>query len=185
MTYFITIAGRRWPVEETFKTGKDVLGWDQTQARTWDGICRHTALAALAQLRATAIRGALAGSITLPAVSQDRQDTSTATGDDQISDADLQIPLGDAPVPARGGQPCPPGITPIRLSIAETARLASLAAHYTAGLITRARLAFTLRWSLRRRRHQAAARWHHYSARLLAVTATGLTTRGQEGGNAM
>ena len=59
MTYFITIAGRRWPVEETFKTGKDVLGWDQTQARTWDGICRHTALAALAQLRAAAIRGAL------------------------------------------------------------------------------------------------------------------------------
>ena len=37
MTYFITIAGRRWPVEETFKTGKDVLGWDQSQARTWDG----------------------------------------------------------------------------------------------------------------------------------------------------
>jgi hypothetical protein len=29
MTFFITIAGRRWPVEETFKTGKDVLGWDQ------------------------------------------------------------------------------------------------------------------------------------------------------------
>ena len=51
MTYFITIAGRRWPVEETFKTGKDVLGWDQSQVRTWDGICRHTALAALAQLR--------------------------------------------------------------------------------------------------------------------------------------
>ena len=36
MTYFITIAGRRWPVEETFKTGKDVLGWDQSQARAWD-----------------------------------------------------------------------------------------------------------------------------------------------------
>ncbi len=52
MTYFITIAGRRWPVEETFKTGKDVLGWDQCQARTFDAICRHTALAALAQLRA-------------------------------------------------------------------------------------------------------------------------------------
>jgi hypothetical protein len=26
MTYFITIAGRRWPAEETFKTGKDTLG---------------------------------------------------------------------------------------------------------------------------------------------------------------
>ena len=67
MTCFITIAGRRWPVEETFKTGKDVLGWDQSQARTWDGACRHTALSALAQLRAAAIRNALTGSIALPA----------------------------------------------------------------------------------------------------------------------
>ena len=48
MTYFITIAGRRWHVEETFKTGKDILGWDQSQTRNFTGICRHTALAALA-----------------------------------------------------------------------------------------------------------------------------------------
>jgi len=31
------------------------------------------------------------------------------------------------------------------------------------------RLAFALRWSARRRRHQATARWHHHSARLLAA----------------
>jgi SRSO17 transposase len=174
MTYFITIAGRRWPVEETFKTGKDVLGWDQTQVRTWHGTCRHTALTALAQLRAAAIRNATTAGITLPAVTRHPPDTtSTATGDDQVSDADLQIPLGDAPVPARGGQPCPPAITPIKLTIAETVRLANLAVHYTTGLITRARLAFALRWSLRRRRHQATARWHHYSARLTAVTGAG------------
>jgi hypothetical protein len=174
MTYFIIIAGRRWPAEETFKTGKDLLGWDQTQARTWTGICRHTALTALAQLRAAAIRSALTATIALPAASSVTGHDGDATGgDDQISDADLQIPLGDAPVPARAGQPCPPGIAAIRLSIAETARLASLAAYYTAGLITRARLAFALRWSLRRRRHQATARWHHYSARLHAVTGTG------------
>jgi hypothetical protein len=66
MTYFITIAGRRWPVEETFKTGKDVLGWDQSQARSWAAINRHTALSALAQLRAAAIRNALCGAIQLP-----------------------------------------------------------------------------------------------------------------------
>jgi hypothetical protein len=52
------------------------------------------------------------------------------------------------------------------------ARVARLAVQYTAGLVSRPRLAFALRWSVRRRRHQAAARWHHYSARLLA-TATG------------
>jgi Transposase DDE domain len=168
MTYFVTIAGRRWPVEETFKTGKDVLGWDQAQVRTWDAINRHTALAALAQLRAAAIRNVLTGAITLPAALGDDGpgngcDTSD---DDHVNDADLQIPLGDAPVPARGGQPCPPRIGAIRLSVAETARLTMLARQVTAGLITRARLAFALRWSARRRRHQATARWHHHSTRL-------------------
>jgi SRSO17 transposase len=170
MTYFITIAGRRWPVEETFRTGKDVYGWDQTQVRSWNGICRHTALVALAQLRAAAIRNALTGRIQLRGTCHD---TSHTAGDSDISDADLLIPLGDAPVPVRGGQPCPPGIAPIRLSIAETARLAGLARQYATGLISRARLAFALHWSLQRRRHQAIARWHHYSARLLAITGTG------------
>ena len=87
----------------------DVLGWDQTQARSWNGIWRHTALAALAQLRAAAIRNALTGHIQLPGTGHDTSDT---VDDSDISDADLLIPLGDAPVPARGGQPCPPGIPP-------------------------------------------------------------------------
>ncbi len=178
ITYFITIAGRRWPVEETFKTGKDVLGWDQSQVRSWDGICRHTALAALAQLRQAAIRNALCGAIRLPPAlagpaAGTAGDCAAPDGGDDVNDADLQIPLGDAPVPARGGQPCPPRITPIRLSVAETARLTRLAAQVTAGLISRARLAFALRWSARRRRHQATARWHHHSARLLAAAGTG------------
>jgi hypothetical protein len=177
MTYFITIAGRRWPVEETFKTGKDVFGWDQSQTRTFNGICRHTALAALAQLRAAAIRTALTGTIGLPdpdPVTMPSPTTSDeALCDDLISDADLQIRLGDAPVPQHGGQPCPPGITAIKLSIAETARLTRLATQYATGLISRALLAFALRWSQRRRRHQAVARWHHYSTRLLAAARTG------------
>ena len=85
-------------------------------------------------------------------------------------DADLRIPLGDAPVPAYPGQPRPrqPGL--IRLSVAETARLARLAAGWAAGLLPPAQLAFKLRWSARRRRHQAAARWHHHAARLAAAT---------------
>ena len=172
MTFFITIAGRRWPVEETFKTGKDVFGWDQSQARTWDGTCRHTALAALAQLRQAAIRNTLYGDISpgedgsSPGAGHVRE----APREDDIHDADLRIPLGDAPVPVLAGQPCPPRIAPVRLPTAETARLARLAVQAAAGLITRARLAFALRWSARRRRHQVEARWHHYSARLAAVT---------------
>jgi hypothetical protein len=169
LTCFVTIAGRRWPVEETFKTGKDVLGWDQSQIRTFGGICRHTALAALAQLRQIAIRNAVTGAITLPATpgTGDPGHGSGTAGDEHVSDADLRIPLGDAPLPARGGQPCPPRIAAIRLSVAETARLTALARQAAAGLLTRARLASALRWSLRRRRHQATARWHHHSARLL------------------
>ncbi len=177
MPFFITIAGRRWPAEETFKTGKDLLGWDQSQLRSFAGICRHTALAALAQLRYVAIRAALHGEITLPPAPGDGGSApgtgpdagGAKDGDADAHGADLVIPLGDAPVPVRARQPCPRKISPIRLSVAETARLARLAADYAAGLITRARLAFALRWSARRRRHQAAARWHHYSARLLAV----------------
>ena len=72
-------------------------------------------------------------------------------------------------MPAYGGQPCPPRIGLIRLSVAETARLTRLAASAVSGLITRARLAFALRWSARRRRDQAAARWHHHRARLQAA----------------
>ena len=144
-----------------------MLGWDQCQARAWDATCRHTALAALAQLRQAVIRNALCGGIRLPAVpaapDQAGPDSTPAGSDDH---ADLRIPLGDAPVPAYPGQPRPHRIGLIRLSVAETARLTRLATGYAAGLITRARLAFALRWSAWRRRHQAAARWHHHAARL-------------------
>jgi hypothetical protein len=66
MTYFVTIAGRRWPVETTFKTGKDALGWDQSRARTFGALCRHAALTALAQITTAAARAALAGANALP-----------------------------------------------------------------------------------------------------------------------
>ena len=52
---------------------------------------------------------------------------------------------------------------------AETARIERLARDWKAGIISLARLAFQLRWSAWRRRHQARARWHHYSTRLAAL----------------
>lgn len=86
---------------------------------------------------------------------------------DPVSSADLDFRgHDDAPLPARAGLPCPAGIEPIVLSVAEAARIERLAAAVAAGLLTIARYAFGLRWSLWRRRHQASARWHHYSARL-------------------
>src|SRR6202043_323084 len=133
MTYFITIAGRRWPVEITFKTGKDALGWDQSQARTYDAICRHTALTALAQLRTAAIQAALAGADVLRAAPPAVRNAPAAVSEPAASAADLQIYTGTAPLPARGGQPCPPGIPPIALSAAETARIERLARHWKPG----------------------------------------------------
>ena len=50
-----------------------------------------------------------------------------------MDDADLRIPLGDAPIPAYPGQPRPHRLGLIRLSVAETARLARLAADHAAG----------------------------------------------------
>ena len=86
-----------------------------------------------------------------------------------MNPADLQIQTGDAPLPATSGLPCPPRIPPITLSHAETSRITRLARDWKEGLLTTARLAFHLRWSAWRRRHQARARWHHYSARLAAL----------------
>ena len=166
MTYFVTIAGRRWPVETTFRTGKDAFGWDQCQARTFTALCRHTALTALAQVRAIAVRAALAGQITLPGAGG----PARVTAHDAEERADLQVYTGGAPLPVTAGQPCPPGIPPVRLSATETTRIERLARDRKAGILTVARLAFHLRWSAWRRRHQARARWHHYSARLALLT---------------
>jgi SRSO17 transposase len=169
MTYFITIAGRRWSVETTFRTGKDAFGWDQSQARTYHAICRHTALTALAQLRTAAIRAGLTGAAALPAAPPASGNISTAVSKPAVSAADLQLYTGTAPLPARGGQPCPPDIPPIGLSVPETARIGRLACAWKADLISLTCLAFHLRWSAWRRRHQARARWQHYSARLAAL----------------
>jgi SRSO17 transposase len=171
MTYFIIIAGRRWPVETTFRTGKDALGWDQSQARTWNAICRHTALTALAQLRTAAIQAALSSEDVLLAAPAASQDTPGTPDETTVNPADLQIYTGTAPLPSRGGQPCPSGIPPIRLSGHEAARIERLARGWKAGFLSLARLAFELRWSAWRRRHQARARWHHYSTRLAAYAA--------------
>ena len=101
MTYFIAIAGRRWPVEETFKTGKDVLGWDQSQARTWDAVA-GTPPCPPSPSSAAAIRNALCGLIELPPA--DPGDGGS-DADADVDDADLRIPLGDAPVPAYPASP--------------------------------------------------------------------------------
>ena len=125
----------------------------------------------LAHLRHAAIRNALCGLIDLPSADASAIPATHANSntDTDADDADLRIPLGDAPIPAYPGQPSPRRTGLIKLSVAKTAQLARLAANGAAGLLTPARLAFKLRWSAWRRRHQATARWYHNAARLAAA----------------
>ena len=113
----------------------------------------------------------MTGAITLPDAPASTGATPAAAAPNTENSSDLQIYPHDAPLPVTGGQPCPRDIPPIRLSAAEAGQIERLARNYTAGHLTRARLAFHLRWSRWRRRHQARARWHHYSTRLAALAA--------------
>ena len=113
----------------------------------------------------------MTGAITLPGTTASTRATPAPADRDTESTADLQIYRHGAPLPVTGGQPCPRYIPPIELSAAETDRIERLARNYTVGHLSRARLAFHLRWSRWRRRHQARARWHHYSTRLQPMTA--------------
>jgi len=128
-------------------------------------------LTALAQIRAIAIQSALSGAVVLPPAPAAVPDSRRSAEQPTVTAAELRFYTGDAPVPATAGRPCPPGIPPIALSAAETGLIERLARDWKAGLITTARLAFELRWSAWRRRHQARARWHHYSTRLATLAA--------------
>ena len=168
LKYFVTIASRRWPVETSFKNGKDGFGWDQSQVATWTAQNRHTLLTALAMVRIIFLRTFLtsgnADGTPLPVAEPalDRGATSTSP--------DLRIHPGADTVPIIAGLPCPAGIPPVRLSDTETARIDALTRAYTSGILSRDRLAFHFRWSHWRRRHQARARWSHYSTRLAPET---------------
>lgn len=175
LTYLITIAGRRWPVEVTFKTGKDVLGWDQSQARTYKAVNRHTALTAVAQLRdvcANALLNTTTNSPEPPSIPPAGPAPAgpVPAPPTQIDPADLLIPLGDSPVPLNPTQPQPADLGHIKISTTEFRRLHQLARDKAAGLLTAAAEAFHLHWSRRRRRHQANARWHHYRRHLAPTT---------------
>ena len=173
MTFFVTIAGRRWPCEETFKTGKGHarLGPVPGQDLGRDLPAHRPGRPRPAPPRRHPQRPVRRHHPPAPRA-PGGQEKERGGEEEKVSGADLGIPLGDAPVPARPGQPCPPRIGPVKLTIAETARLTRLARQHAAGLITRARLAFHLRWSRWRRRHQARARWHHYATRLAAAAST-------------
>ena len=178
LKYFVTVAGRRWPAETSFRSGKDGFGWDQSQVATWTAQNRHTLLAALAMIRVIFLRRFLTreneevkGSAAPegngePAAVPEPEPAASTAG----TYPDLRIHPGSNTVPAIAGLPCPANIPPVCLSDTETARIDALTRAYTGGLLSRDRLAFHFRWSHWRRRHQARARWSHYSTRLAPLT---------------
>ena len=177
LSNMVLMAGRRWPIEETIATGKGPLGFDHHQYRTWTSLQHHTALCGLAMLKANALRARLetTAAFRSDTAQSPAEDMSTPQTDfplstpQQSSDTheEVLIPRGDSPVPVRPDQPCPTEIGYIRLTLNETLRLVGIA---NAGL-SRAQMAFHLRWSRWRRRHQAIARWHHWRARLATAQA--------------
>jgi len=155
----ITVAGKRWPVEECVQQGKGQTGLDQHQVRTWHSFHRHTVLSLCAQalLAIAAARPAPPGG-TPP-------DTSTTGQPAAWRDT--------GKLPASAGDR-PPGDDPglVKVSVPEARRLARLA---TAPISRTARdLGYA--WSRWRRRHQARARWHHYHAQLLKAAPRHLTS---------
>jgi SRSO17 transposase len=44
----VRVAGARWPIEECFGSGKNEVGLDHYQVRTWDAWHRHITVAMLA-----------------------------------------------------------------------------------------------------------------------------------------
>lgn len=187
LSNLVVMAGRRWPVEETIASGKGLLGWDHNQYRTWTSVQHHTALCGLAMLKANALRARLENTYTSSSQTNHSQ-TDHADSDARPVEEipthpssspqpipgrsldlpdDLMIPLGDSAIPVRPDQPRPPEIGYIRLTLPETLRLVGIV---NAGL-SQARVAFHLRWSKWRRRHQGTARWYRWRARLTVQTA--------------
>lgn len=61
LTELVSVAGRRWAIEETFQTAKGEVGLDHYQVRSWPAWHRHITLACLAHAYLTITRAATSG----------------------------------------------------------------------------------------------------------------------------
>ena len=85
-------------------------------------------------------------------------------------DEDIMVPLGDSAIPAGPDDRIPEEIGFIKLSRDEALRIREIA---LSGM-NEAEMAFHLRCSKWRRRHQAIARWHHRKTRIKAMRGPGI-----------
>jgi SRSO17 transposase len=172
----VAMTGSRWSAEETNETGKGPIGWDDNHFRQWESMNKHTALTGIAMLKSNMIledlealrKGAV--EISGPPPGRHEPGPPEAAGnltppERDYHDEDLMVPLGDAAVPAGPDDRIPEEIGFIRLSRDEALRIREIA---LSGM-DEAEMAFHLRCSKWRRRHQAIARWHHRKARMKAM----------------
>ncbi len=175
MANLVLMAGRRWGAEEAMSTGKGPVGWDENQFRKWESLQHHTALAGMAMLKANIIRKRVnelsaAAEARVPHQGNPRDMApgiafpGAPEPGSNFSPDDLMIPLGDSAVPRQAHQEIPGEIGFIQLSVNEILRLKSI----VRGGMSTARIAFHVRWSKWRRRHQAIARWYRWIARMKA-----------------
>lgn len=176
MDNLVAMTGSRWSAEETNETGKGPIGWDDNHFRKWQSVNRHTALAGIAMLKSNMIleylealrngetkTGAAPPGLQEPIPSACAENTDPPQRD--YDDEDLMVPLGDSAVPAGPEDHIPGNIGFIKLSRDEALRIREIA---ISGM-SEAEMAFHLRCSKWRRRHQAVARWHHRKARMKAM----------------
>ncbi|MGH9446476.1 MAG: transposase [Terriglobia bacterium] len=170
----VAMTGSRWSAEETNETGKGPIGWDENHFRKWDSMNKHTALAGIAMLKSNMILEYLdtlgkKETGTAPPGLQEPGPPVYAENpgppEQDYGKEDLMVPLGDSAIPAGPDDHVPENIGFIRLSRDEALRIREIA---ISGM-SEAEMAFHLRCSKWRRRHQAVARWHHRKARMKAM----------------
>lgn len=141
----VHVAGARWPIEECFESGKNEVGLDHYQVRTWDAWHRHITFAMLAHtfLAVTAQKARR---------EKKRQQAGQPSQQDKPPDPPTEPEASSTA--QRIHRPL------IALTLAEIRRLLSL--------IHRGEHAIThgLRWSTWRRQHQTEARRAHVQRRL-------------------
>jgi len=176
----VAMTGSRWSAEETNETGKGPIGWDDNHFRKWESVNKHTALAGIAMLKSNMILEDLEalrkGDMKISASPLGRQEAglpesarNPAPPERDYRDEDLMVPLGDSAIPAGPDDHIPEEIGFIKLSRDEALRIREIA---LSGM-NEAEMAFHLRCSKWRRRHQAIARWHHRKTRMKAMRGPG------------
>jgi SRSO17 transposase len=156
LTVIITVAGRRWGVEETFQAGKNEVGLDHYQVRLHHGWYRHVTLAMLAQAWLAVLA---ARSREKETSSPDARRRTTAVGYQRESDG---IPIMEVPKLDRN--------TIIPLTLNEIRRVFVLLRRVACPPM------IVLRWSNWRRRHQAVARHYHYLRRIAEAQSSAART---------